>query len=206
MSASPERQDAQPEVKPENQHVSLRIQGAGFPELLIKVKKTTKLQKMMNAYCERVGKTLREIRFLFDGHKLQGEQTVADLDIDDEDDEVVIDVVQEAASSGVRLPPMPASPERQDARAQVNPQVKSVSLRVTGVSMPELLIKVKTTTKLGKMMRAYAERANKNPDDIRFMLDGVRLNADHTVYDLDLDDGDGEEIMIEVVQEAFGGC
>ncbi|KAK4052825.1 SUMO protein smt3 [Microbotryomycetes sp. JL201] len=96
MSASPERQEAQPEVKPENQHVSLRIQGPGFPDLLIKVKKSTKLQKMMNAYCERAGKTTADIRFMFDGHRLQGDQTVADLDIDEDDEEIMIDVVQQA--------------------------------------------------------------------------------------------------------------
>ncbi|KAK4057390.1 SUMO protein smt3 [Microbotryomycetes sp. JL221] len=97
MSASPERdQGVKDDVKPQSEHVSLRIQGTGFPELLIKVKKTTKLSKMMNAYCERAGKALTEIRFLFDGHKLSGSQTVADLDIDEDDDEIVIDVVSEA--------------------------------------------------------------------------------------------------------------
>lgn len=30
----------QPEVKPENQHVALKLQGPGFPELVIKVKRS----------------------------------------------------------------------------------------------------------------------------------------------------------------------
>ncbi|BGP57689.1 hypothetical protein JCM8202_005472 [Rhodotorula sphaerocarpa] len=88
----------QPEVKPENQHVALKLQGPGFPELVIKVKRTTKLSKMMNAYCDRAGKSLSEVRFMYEGTRLQPDQLVSDLDIEDleADDEVVIDVAQEA--------------------------------------------------------------------------------------------------------------
>ncbi|SCZ96758.1 BZ3500_MvSof-1268-A1-R1_Chr4-1g06691 [Microbotryum saponariae] len=85
---SEERQEA-PEVKPQAEHVSLKIAGQGFPDLMIKVKKTTKLQKMMAAYCERAGKSLSELR---------GDQTVASLDIDDED-EVLIEVASEAVGA-----------------------------------------------------------------------------------------------------------
>ncbi|POY75873.1 hypothetical protein BMF94_0955 [Rhodotorula taiwanensis] len=88
----------QQEVKPENQHVALKLQGQGFPELVIKVKRTTKLSKMMQAYCDRAGKSMGEIRFMHDGNKLVPEATVNDLDLDDVDEgeEVIIDVAQEA--------------------------------------------------------------------------------------------------------------
>ncbi|SCV74452.1 BQ2448_8091 [Microbotryum intermedium] len=120
---SEERQEA-PEVKPQAEHVSLKIAGQGFPDLMIKVKKTTKLQKMMAAYCERAGKSLSEVRFMFgksrsrpygeeaasspnrhsfptDGVKLRGDQTVASLDIDDDEDEVLIEVASEAVGGSV---------------------------------------------------------------------------------------------------------
>ncbi|SGZ23828.1 BQ5605_C023g09643 [Microbotryum silenes-dioicae] len=101
---SEERQEA-PEVKPQAEHVSLKIAGQGFPDLMIKVKKTTKLQKMMAAYCERAGKSLSEVRFMFGkfptsvllyGVKLRGDQNVASLDIDDDEEEVMIEVASEA--------------------------------------------------------------------------------------------------------------
>ncbi|KDE08130.1 hypothetical protein MVLG_01611 [Microbotryum lychnidis-dioicae p1A1 Lamole] len=92
---SEERQEV-PEVKPQAEHVSLKIAGQGFPDLMIKVKKTTKLQKMMAAYCERAGKSLSEVRFMFDGVKLRGDQNVASLDIDDDEEEVMIEVASEA--------------------------------------------------------------------------------------------------------------
>ncbi|GAA5907012.1 hypothetical protein JCM8208_004487 [Rhodotorula glutinis] len=93
----------QADKKPETQHISLKIQGAGFPDLVIKVKKTTKLSKMMNAYCQRAGKALNEVRFMYEGQRLNGESLVESLDIDDidEDDEVVIDVAQEAVGGSL---------------------------------------------------------------------------------------------------------
>ncbi|GAA6036341.1 hypothetical protein JCM8097_001675 [Rhodosporidiobolus ruineniae] len=89
----------QQEVKPEAQHISLKIQGPGFPELVIKVKKTTKLSKMMSAYCDRAGKQPNEVRFMYDGNRLQGHQLVEDLELDEDETEVVIDVAQEAVRS-----------------------------------------------------------------------------------------------------------
>merc|ERR1711939_627458 len=93
----------QADKKPETQHISLKIQGAGFPDLVIKVKKTTKLSKMMNAYCQRAGKSLNEVRFMYEGERLQPDQTVESLDIDDleEDDEVIIDVASEAVGGSL---------------------------------------------------------------------------------------------------------
>ncbi|GAA5992159.1 hypothetical protein JCM10908_001795 [Rhodotorula pacifica] len=90
------------EVKPEGpQHVALKLQGSGFPELVIKVKKSTKLAKMMNAYCDRAGKALNEVRFMYEGTRLKPEMFVHELDIDDveADEEIVIDVAQEAMAS-----------------------------------------------------------------------------------------------------------
>ncbi|GAA5948446.1 hypothetical protein JCM3765_001423 [Sporobolomyces pararoseus] len=94
---------AEAEVKPEGQatHISLKIQGSGFPELVIKVKKTTRLEKMMNAYCQRAGKDLSEVRFMVDGVKLTPNQLVSDLDIDEDDEEITIDVTQEAVGGAL---------------------------------------------------------------------------------------------------------
>ncbi|KAL8283783.1 hypothetical protein RQP46_005215 [Phenoliferia psychrophenolica] len=68
---------------------------------MIKVKKTTKLSKMMAAYCDRAGKDLKEVRFMYDGNKIQPSDTVGDLDIDDDDEEVQIDVASEAVGGGL---------------------------------------------------------------------------------------------------------
>lgn len=101
------------------------------------VDRTTKLSKMMAAYCERAGKAVGDVRFMFgsfivlrssfpcllsctthvDGNKVLGTQTVEDvthpplhrlvvvkltrhaqLDIDDDEEEIQIEVTQEAVS------------------------------------------------------------------------------------------------------------
>ncbi|GJN93106.1 hypothetical protein Rhopal_006151-T1 [Rhodotorula paludigena] len=93
------------EVKAEGapQHISLKISGSGFPDLVIKVKRTTKLSKMMSAYCQRAGKQLNEVRFMYEGQRLNADQVVNDLDLDDieEDEEVQIDVAQEAVGGSL---------------------------------------------------------------------------------------------------------
>ena len=40
-------------------------------EVFFKIKRTTALSKLMNAFCERQGKTMTSVRFLFDGTRVQ---------------------------------------------------------------------------------------------------------------------------------------
>ena len=50
------------------------------------MKKTTKLKKLMDAYCARVGKEAGSIRFLFDGDRIAPDSTPNDLNMEDEDE------------------------------------------------------------------------------------------------------------------------
>lgn len=50
-----------------------------------KVKKTTKLDKVFNAYSQRKGVNATSLRFLFDGQRVRGDQTPQDIDMDDGD-------------------------------------------------------------------------------------------------------------------------
>lgn len=40
-------------------------------EVFFKIKRSTKLEKLMTAFCERQGKTLASVRFLFEGQRVQ---------------------------------------------------------------------------------------------------------------------------------------
>ncbi len=40
-------------------------------EVFFKIKRTTQLKKLMDAFCERQGKTPSSVRFLFDGTRVQ---------------------------------------------------------------------------------------------------------------------------------------
>lgn len=44
-------------------------------EVFFKIKRSTKLEKLMNAFCERQGKTMTSVRFLFEGQRVQPTDT-----------------------------------------------------------------------------------------------------------------------------------
>lgn len=43
--------------------------------MFFRIKRSTQLKKLMNAYCDRQSVELNSIAFLFDGRRLRGEQT-----------------------------------------------------------------------------------------------------------------------------------
>lgn len=65
----------------------------------------------------------------------------------------------------------------------------------------EVFFKIKKSTKLEKLMKAFAERQGKDPRAIRFLFDGQNINGDSTPDSLEMQDGD----TIEVHQEQIGG-
>ena len=79
--------------------------------------------------------------------------------------------------------------------------VKDEALNIRLHKVPEgddTFFKVKTTTKLQKVFDAYAT-AKYPGRDLRFLLDGKRLNGDQTPEDVDVEDGD----QIDVFEDAF---
>mmetsp|Transcript_17670 Transcript_17670/g.34224 ORF Transcript_17670/g.34224 Transcript_17670/m.34224 type:complete len:114 (+) Transcript_17670:1443-1784(+) len=54
-------------------------------EVHFKVKKTTKFEKIMEAFCKKKGVDKANTRFIFDGQRINGQQTPNDLDMEDDD-------------------------------------------------------------------------------------------------------------------------
>jgi hypothetical protein len=44
-------------------------------EVFFKIKRSTKLEKLMNAFCDRQGKAVSSVRFLFEGQRVQPTDT-----------------------------------------------------------------------------------------------------------------------------------
>uniref|UniRef100_A0A3B3RSD6 Ubiquitin-like domain-containing protein n=1 Tax=Paramormyrops kingsleyae TaxID=1676925 RepID=A0A3B3RSD6_9TELE len=85
-------------VKTENNdHINLKVAGQDGSVVQFKIKRHTPLSKLMKAYCERQGLTMRQIRFRFDGQPINETDTPAQLEMEDED---TIDVFQHFSSSG----------------------------------------------------------------------------------------------------------
>jgi len=83
-------------------HIQLRVVAQDGNEVYFKIKKTTPMKKLMDAYCDRMGAPRRSIgeknghldrgavRFLYNGQRLQDDQTPEILDMEDND---IIDVM-----------------------------------------------------------------------------------------------------------------
>ncbi|XP_019183178.1 PREDICTED: small ubiquitin-related modifier 1-like [Ipomoea nil] len=66
--------------------INLKVKGQDGNEVFFKIKRSTQLKKLMNAYCVRQSVDLNSIAFLFDGRRLRGEQTPDELEMEDGDE------------------------------------------------------------------------------------------------------------------------
>ena len=57
---------------PVTEHLNIKVTD-GNNEVFFKIKKTTPLKKLMDAFCERQGKQRNTVRFLFDGTRVQAD-------------------------------------------------------------------------------------------------------------------------------------
>lgn len=71
-------------------HIDIRVIDQGGHEIFFRIKPTTNLGKMMNAYCEKMGCAADSVRFLFNGQRIQTTQQPKLLGMESGD---VIDVV-----------------------------------------------------------------------------------------------------------------
>lgn len=59
-----------PEEAPASEHLNIKVTDNNN-EVFFKIKRTTQLKKLMDAFCERQGKAPNSVRFLFDGSRVQ---------------------------------------------------------------------------------------------------------------------------------------
>ncbi|KAA8894086.1 ubiquitin-related domain-containing protein [Sphaerosporella brunnea] len=79
--------DAAAPPKPEGgdtEHLNIKVTD-GNNEVFFKIKRTTQLKKLMDAFCDRQGKAPNSVRFLFDGTRVQGTDSPDTLDMQDGD-------------------------------------------------------------------------------------------------------------------------
>ncbi|KAI0065121.1 small ubiquitin-like modifier, partial [Artomyces pyxidatus] len=94
---SEEEHATQQEVTPKveegpNAPINVKVVSAQGEEVFFKIKRNTKLSKLQGAYANKVGKDVASIRFLYDGARINDEDTPASLDMEDND---TIDVMVE---------------------------------------------------------------------------------------------------------------
>lgn len=62
------------EEQPKAEHLNIKVTDNNN-EVFFKIKRTTALSKLMNAFCDRQGKQLATVRFLFDGARVNPTDT-----------------------------------------------------------------------------------------------------------------------------------
>ena len=63
---------AAPEPPAGGEHLNIKVTD-GNNEVFFKIKRSTRLDKLMKAFCERQGKDMQTVRFLFDGQRVRGD-------------------------------------------------------------------------------------------------------------------------------------
>ena len=71
MSAPPSPSPAtnQEEAPQQSEHLNIKVTDNNN-EVFFKIKRTTQLKKLMDAFCDRQGKSFTSVRFLFDGTRV----------------------------------------------------------------------------------------------------------------------------------------
>ncbi|KAI9850216.1 MAG: hypothetical protein M1838_005986 [Thelocarpon superellum] len=81
-------QGSPPASKPEEhavpEHLNIKVTDNNN-EVFFKIKRTTALKKLMDAFCERQGKAPSTVRFLFDGSRVRPEDSPDSLEMADGD-------------------------------------------------------------------------------------------------------------------------
>jgi small ubiquitin-related modifier len=63
-----------PEAPANSEHLNIKVSDNNN-EVFFKIKRSTRLEKLMTAFCERQGKSMSSVRFLFEGQRVQPTDT-----------------------------------------------------------------------------------------------------------------------------------
>merc|ERR1712156_687400 len=80
------------EASGETEYIKLKVVGQDSNEIHFRVKMTTQMGKLKKSYSERVGAPIASLRFLFDGKRINDDETPKSLEMEQDD---VIEVYQE---------------------------------------------------------------------------------------------------------------
>lgn len=90
----------------QNDHLNIKVTDNNN-ELVFKIKKSTKFEKLMDAFCNRHGKEIGTVRFFFEGDRVRGDETPNSHEMEDGD---TLEVYYEQ-QGGNGAPPSSFAPE-----------------------------------------------------------------------------------------------
>jgi len=95
MSEENKTEEKAGEKKPEEtstEHINIKVKSQDGSEIFFKIKKSTNLKKLMDAYCQRQGLQANSCRFIFDGERIKETDSPQTLEMENGDE---IDVMVE---------------------------------------------------------------------------------------------------------------
>eukprot|EP00397_Hematodinium_sp_SG-2012_P066366 GEMP01099199.1.p1 GENE.GEMP01099199.1~~GEMP01099199.1.p1 ORF type:complete len:109 (+),score=18.28 GEMP01099199.1:62-388(+) len=97
MADDPKNEAAPTGAQP---HIQLKVKDQHGAEVQFKIKRTTALRKLMEAYCQRLGMNSTQVRFMVDGERISADDTAEKLGLEDDD---LIDVAVEQTGGFIML-------------------------------------------------------------------------------------------------------
>eukprot|EP00999_Lentomonas_sp_LEN2_P001592 NODE_2655_length_526_cov_68.764411_g2605_i0.p1 GENE.NODE_2655_length_526_cov_68.764411_g2605_i0~~NODE_2655_length_526_cov_68.764411_g2605_i0.p1 ORF type:complete len:104 (-),score=26.78 NODE_2655_length_526_cov_68.764411_g2605_i0:137-448(-) len=95
---APESTPAAPkQEQSDSAQLSIKVVNADGAEVYFKIKRTTPLRKLMDAYCKKQGINRNSIRFHFDGQRLDDDKTAQEYTM--EDDDVIDAMIEQTGGS-----------------------------------------------------------------------------------------------------------
>ncbi|EDR06002.1 uncharacterized protein LACBIDRAFT_185377 [Laccaria bicolor S238N-H82] len=99
---APSQEEEQLKTEQNNDTINIKVVSSTGDEVFFKIKRSTKLSKLQGAYANKVGKDVGSIRFLYDGTRINEDDTPNTLEMEDND---TIDVMVEQVGGSPRLWP-----------------------------------------------------------------------------------------------------
>jgi hypothetical protein len=165
--------------------ITIKVRDQAGEEMFFKVKRSTELRKIFDAYAQRLGVNASNLKFTLDGERLKETDTPKMLELSDNDQ---IDVfLQQVGGSDQDI-----KPAGEDA---------PITLTVKEATGDETAFKVKKSTKMSKIFDTFATRKGVSSSMIRFIYEGKRIRGEDTPKMLEMEDGD----QIDAVLEQQGG-
>ncbi|KAE8442725.1 hypothetical protein EG329_002916 [Mollisiaceae sp. DMI_Dod_QoI] len=198
--------DAPPPEQDGPKGLNVKVVDQAQNEVFFKIKFSTPLKKVMDAYCGRQGIMRDAVRFLVDGVRINDGDTPASKEMEDGD---TIEVFTQQL--GGNRDGSEVGAEGGEGSTSANGEDKSkqegaknhITINVKYNNGGETGFKVKPTTPMMKLMDAYCSQLGRAPGSLRFFTpDGKRVQKIDTPQSLELEDGD----LLDAHEEQQGGA
>merc|ERR1712002_566409 len=161
----------------ETEYIKLKVVGQDSNEIHFRVKQTTQMGKLKKSYSERVGVPVTSLRFLFDGRRINDDETPKALEMEQDD---VIEVYQEQTGGSDDDP---------------------ITLKIKGIVSTEMTFKVKPNMAINNVKKSFSQKAGVPIENIKFTYNRKPILDDQTPLDLQI----GEEDVIRASRCSAAG-